>query len=104
VTKASSDRSAPERLAEAPLSPERSDGFGSQTPSQDSDWHVWSGWWSEEVKGHAGFEEQETDAEHLQAPSESSRSESALQDHKDETQENVLNEETRNMEKDEDKQ
>uniref|UniRef100_A0A671T4D0 FYVE, RhoGEF and PH domain-containing protein 4-like n=1 Tax=Sinocyclocheilus anshuiensis TaxID=1608454 RepID=A0A671T4D0_9TELE len=52
-----------------------------------------------------GFGEQETDAEHLPAPSESSsRSDRALQDHEDETQENVLNEETQNMEKDEDKQ
>uniref|UniRef100_A0A671T5T7 FYVE, RhoGEF and PH domain-containing protein 4-like n=1 Tax=Sinocyclocheilus anshuiensis TaxID=1608454 RepID=A0A671T5T7_9TELE len=34
----------------------------------------------------------------------SSRSDRALQDHEDETQENVLNEETQNMEKDEDKQ
>uniref|UniRef100_A0A671T6M8 FYVE, RhoGEF and PH domain-containing protein 4-like n=1 Tax=Sinocyclocheilus anshuiensis TaxID=1608454 RepID=A0A671T6M8_9TELE len=76
-----------------------------QSSSQDSGWHVWSGWWSEEVKGHAGFGEQETDAEHLPAPSESSsRSDRALQDHEDETQENVLNEETQNMEKDEDKQ
>uniref|UniRef100_A0A673LEI9 FYVE, RhoGEF and PH domain-containing protein 4-like n=1 Tax=Sinocyclocheilus rhinocerous TaxID=307959 RepID=A0A673LEI9_9TELE len=43
--------------------------------------------------------------EHLPVPSESSsRSDRALQDHEDETQENVLNEETQNMEKDEDKQ
>uniref|UniRef100_A0A672R786 FYVE, RhoGEF and PH domain-containing protein 4-like n=1 Tax=Sinocyclocheilus grahami TaxID=75366 RepID=A0A672R786_SINGR len=34
----------------------------------------------------------------------SSRSDRALQDHEDDTQENVLNEETQNMEKDEDKQ
>ncbi|KAI2665600.1 FYVE, RhoGEF and PH domain-containing protein 4 [Labeo rohita] len=102
VNKASSDRSPPERLAEAPLSPKRSDDF--QTSLRDSAWHVWSGWWSEEVKGHAGFEEQETDAENLQASSESSRCESAAQDHEDETQENVLNEEKQNMDKDEDKQ
>ncbi|XP_016381152.1 FYVE, RhoGEF and PH domain-containing protein 4-like [Sinocyclocheilus rhinocerous] len=104
VTKASSDCSPAERLIEAPVSPERSDAVYSQTSSQDSGWHVWSGWWSEEVKGHTEFVEQETDAGHLPAPSETGRRESALQDHEDETRENVLNEETQNMEKDEDKQ
>ncbi|XP_058628605.1 FYVE, RhoGEF and PH domain-containing protein 4 isoform X2 [Onychostoma macrolepis] len=98
-TKVSSDGSTPKHLVEAPVC--------TQSSSQDSGWHVWSGWWSEEVKGHTEFGEQVTDAEHLPAPSEgssSSRSERALQDHEDETQENVLNEETQNMEKDEDKQ
>uniref|UniRef100_A0A8C0Y459 FYVE, RhoGEF and PH domain containing 4b n=1 Tax=Cyprinus carpio carpio TaxID=630221 RepID=A0A8C0Y459_CYPCA len=94
VTKASSDGSPPQRLV------------CTQSSSQDSGWHVWSGWWSEEVKGHAEFGEQETDAEHLPARSESSSSSSdrALQHHEDETQDSVLNEETQNMEKDEDKQ
>uniref|UniRef100_A0A8C2ALM0 FYVE, RhoGEF and PH domain containing 4b n=1 Tax=Cyprinus carpio TaxID=7962 RepID=A0A8C2ALM0_CYPCA len=93
VTKASSDGPPPERLV------------CTQSSSQDSGWHVWSGWWSEEVKGHAEFGEQETDAEHLPARSESSSSsDRALQHHEDETQDSVLNEETQNMEKDEDKQ
>ncbi|KAK2893079.1 hypothetical protein Q8A67_013067 [Cirrhinus molitorella] len=102
LTKASSNRSASERLAEAPVSPDRS--HGSQTSSQDSDWHVWSGWWSEEVKGHTGFEEQETGAEHLRAPADNITSESAALDHEDETLDNVLNEDAQNMDKDEDKQ
>uniref|UniRef100_A0A673MQ38 FYVE, RhoGEF and PH domain-containing protein 4-like n=1 Tax=Sinocyclocheilus rhinocerous TaxID=307959 RepID=A0A673MQ38_9TELE len=50
-----SDCSPAERLIEAPVSPERSDAVYSQTSSQDSGWHVWSGWWSEEVKGHTEF-------------------------------------------------
>ncbi|KAG1932481.1 FYVE, RhoGEF and PH domain-containing protein [Pimephales promelas] len=83
---------------EAPVNPERSDsGVFSQGSSQGSGWHVWSGWWSEEVKGEGVFEE----PEHLLPASETGRRE-----HEDETrwQENVLNEEMQNMEKDEDKQ
>ncbi|XP_026121439.1 FYVE, RhoGEF and PH domain-containing protein 4-like isoform X1 [Carassius auratus] len=95
-TKDSSDCSPAERLIQAPLSPERSDAVYSHTSSRDSGWHIWSGWWSEEVKGH-------TESGHLPAPSESSGRDSDRQEHEDETQENVLNEETQNMEKDEDK-
>ncbi|XP_043092906.1 FYVE, RhoGEF and PH domain-containing protein 4 isoform X2 [Puntigrus tetrazona] len=87
--------SSSERLAKAPVC--------TQPSSQDSGWHVWSGWWSEEVKGHAEFGEQETGAERLLAPSEDG-SERALQDHADAAREDVLNEESQNMEKDEDKQ
>lgn len=63
---------------------------------------MWSGWWSEEVKGEGVFEE----PEHLLPASETSRSASVVRDHEDETQwqENFLNEEMQNMEKDEDKQ
>ncbi|XP_048010376.1 FYVE, RhoGEF and PH domain-containing protein 4 isoform X1 [Megalobrama amblycephala] len=110
VTKTTSDCST---LIDAPVNPERSDsevlqgdGVFTQVSSQESGWHVWSGWWSEEVKGEGVFEERGTNAEHLLPPSETSRRESALQDHEDETQwqESVLDEETQNMEKDEDKQ
>ncbi|XDV24354.1 hypothetical protein PO909_028565 [Leuciscus waleckii] len=88
---------------EAPVNPERSDSeVFSQVSSQEPGWHVWSGWWSEEVKGEGVF----TEPEHLVPPSETSRSESVARDQENETrwQENVLNEEMQNMEKDEDKQ
>ncbi|XP_067283122.1 FYVE, RhoGEF and PH domain-containing protein 4 isoform X2 [Pseudorasbora parva] len=91
VTKATADCSP---VIDAPANPERFP----QGSSQESGWHVWSGWWSEEVKGEGVYEDLVTSAER-------NKGESAVQDLQDETQwlEDVLNEETQNMEKDEDK-
>ncbi|KAK7129632.1 hypothetical protein R3I93_019320 [Phoxinus phoxinus] len=86
VSKSPSDRSP---LSAAPVNPV----FSQLSSSQEPGWHVWSGWWSEEVKGEGVFEE---------PPSETSRSGSVERDHV--VQEDVLNEEMQNMEKEEDKQ
>ncbi|XP_051544579.1 FYVE, RhoGEF and PH domain-containing protein 4-like isoform X2 [Myxocyprinus asiaticus] len=115
VTKPTPGSSPPKHLLEDQVNPECSDFEGKQGNgvfdkvfSQDSRWPDWSGWWSEEVKGEGEFEKQEinTDAEHLQIPLDTSKSESVHQNHKEDTewQENFTDEQKQNMEKDEDKQ
>ncbi|XP_051546718.1 FYVE, RhoGEF and PH domain-containing protein 4-like isoform X3 [Myxocyprinus asiaticus] len=114
ATKATPGSSPPKHLIEDHVNPECSDfeakqrdGVFDQVSSQDTGWPDWSGWWSEEVKGEGGFEKQETstEVEHPQMPSETSKSESLLQNHKDtQWQENFTDEQMQNVEKDGNKQ